>query len=218
MMDLPVQIAWVIIPIETVVVVSEPVAMQAAIRSAAQMNTADVGPIKVYPTETTNVGTTGTTNMSATEMGPADMATTEAADVAAADAANMATTEGANVATAETTTAEATTKVGTTEAATAEAATPASSEGSRRDCGAAQKEGGDCGHHHFSHHQSLHSYIVRSTISYSAEHRSSLRLSRQCVQPLRVSLQYLVVDLPDCFGVIAPGCPGLRLSARPRYR
>jgi hypothetical protein len=45
MMDLPVRIAWVFIPIETVVAVSEPVAMKAAIRSAAQMGTADVGPI-----------------------------------------------------------------------------------------------------------------------------------------------------------------------------
>jgi hypothetical protein len=35
----------------------------------------------------------------------------------------------------------------------------ARSEGSRWDCGAAHKNGGDRCHHHFSEHQSLHSYI-----------------------------------------------------------
>jgi hypothetical protein len=40
--------------------------------------------------------------------------------------------------------------------ATTEAANPVSSEGSRRDCGAAKKDGGGRGHHYFSQHQSLH--------------------------------------------------------------
>jgi hypothetical protein len=207
MEHLPSRIARVI-SIDAIVAVSEPVVMKAAIRSAAQMNTADVSPPGIGPTK---VHATETTNMRTTEMGPADVTAANAADVATTDAADMATTDAAADPTDMATTEAA--DVAATEATTSEAANRAPSEGSRRNCGATQKDSGDRGHHHFSQHQSLHSHIVRSTISFPAEHRSSLRLSRQRVQPLRVSLQYLVVDLRDCFVVIAPLCPGLLLSA-----
>jgi hypothetical protein len=78
--------------------------------------------------------------------------------VAAADAADVATTDAATDAA----------DVATTDAATR-------SVGSRRDCGAAHKNGGDRCHHHSSEHQSLHSYIFFACLYiWSSIYRNSL--------------------------------------------
>jgi hypothetical protein len=140
-------IAWVK-PIDTLLAVSNPVAMKAAIHSAAQMGTADVGSIrigatKVYPTEITNMGA------AAAEVADASkITTTKRADVATADAADVATTDAA---------------ADSADVATTDAATR--SEGSRWDCGAAHKNGGDRCHHHLSEHRSLHSHIYVAPIT-----------------------------------------------------